>query len=693
MSKQKASPPTPETPTPKTSPAAAPPAGEYAVLAVGEIMPSPHNARKTFDPDELRRLTDSIKEKGVQQPVIVRPWPADDQSWSTGQEDPTPPAYQLVAGERRWRASCAAGLAAIPAMIRDLDDRQAAEVGVIENDQRADVPPLEQAEGYDHLIRLGDDVEVIAAKIGRPAKYVAGRLQLLRLAPKLQADLRGGKLPFGHAWLLSRLPAADQEELHPRLYEEWGASRGLPCSLASLKERIRGSRLHPLSAARWKWDDAELVPAAGPCTTCPKRSGNNRTLFDELLDPKEKKQEFCTDGACYRSKQTAFVELAVRKVAAKNGGEAVRVSEKYDSRQPDVLGPDRYEVLTAKEAKAAEKEKPGTVKKAVVVDGYDADGLGKEVFVRVKAARAGDDSADERRRREQAEARQKQENVKAAASLALAQVAGRMATAVGGRDYLPLLRQVLATLADAAGADACRLVGKRRGLAVQAANVRACVEQFALVGAKDEVELVALAAELAAAKRAVYWQHSHGGQYQSADDKAFWGAFGVDRTALVKAAAGQRKEGKAAKGKGGKTAKPTPPAKPAPAAPPAPPPTPAGKVEGDPSAWADFFPTAPGGFRLREVAGFPAAVADLFEPAGVLTLADLNAFAAATKKKRTDPTPANLLRAACDAHGLAPDQEDLWAASDAIIDHLSAGVPEAKPLPHKPARKRKAEAA
>jgi ParB/RepB/Spo0J family partition protein len=557
VSKKKAPPPTPTAPAGDSPPPTpAPPPGEFAVLPLADICPSPHNARKTFDAGELNRLADSIREKGVLEPVVVRPWPADDQSWSTGQEDPTPPKYQLVAGERRWRASLAVGYATIPAVVRDLDDKEAAEVGVIENDQRADVPPLEQAEGYEHLIRLGDDVEVIAAKIGRPAKYVAGRLQLLNLAPKLQQDLRGGKLPFGHAWLLSRLPAADQEDLHGRLYEEWGANRGSPCSLAALKERIRNSRLHPLSAARWKWDDADLVPSAGSCTACPKRSGNNRTLFDELLDPADKKakQEYCTDGGCYRGKQEAFIQLQVRKVAEKNGGEALKVSEKYEGKGSDVLGRDRYEVLTAKEAKAAEKEKPGTVKRAVVVDGYDAEGLGKEVFVRVKAERKGGGPADDSYKRERAEAQKKQEDVKAASALACGQVAGRMAKAMEGRDYLPLLRQVLAAVADMAGADACRLVGKRRGLAVQAADTRACVEQFALDTAADEVELVALAAELAAAKRAVYWQHSHGGSYQSDEDKAFWAAFGVNKAELVKAAADERKEAKG--GKKGAAAKP-----------------------------------------------------------------------------------------------------------------------------------------
>ncbi len=561
--------------------AAEPSAGEFAILSLSRVNASPHNNRKTFDPDELKRLTDSIKEKGVLEPVIVRPRKdlgikpgrsgskagyfvcvclpngveVEHLDFHVEQADAvaTLPRYELVAGERRFRASTLAGKTTIPAIIRDLDDKQAAEIGIIENDQRADVPPMEQAEGYAYLLTLGDDVETIAAKIGRPLKYVAGRLQLTHLADELQEDLRTGKLPFGHAWLLSRLPAGDQVELRKGLYQEWGDEKGKPQPLARLKDTIRRNRLHPLSAAPWKWDDATLVPAAGSCKACPKRSGNNRTLFDELLDKKDKqdKQEFCTDGACYRGKRTAFVELQVLKVAAKNGGEAVRVTERYDSKDPTVLTPGRYEVVTAKEAKAA---KPGEVKQAVITDGYESTEVGKVVFIKVKKAGPGATESFDRQQKQTDTARkEKQKAGQAAARAANAMVAEKVAAAADDGTLLTgtsILKQLLLALIGPIGADACRVVANRRDRP-KSNDQRGRVEE--LVGVSESVEsLAGILGELVAAHRSFYWGHPHSNGTMSDEDKAFWAEFGVDKGELVKRATADLKAKAAGKGKKGK---------------------------------------------------------------------------------------------------------------------------------------------
>src|SRR6185295_6459910 len=213
--------------------------------------------------------------------------------------------YELICGERRWRASAIAGKETIPALVRDLSDHDAAEIRVIENDQREDVPPLEQAEGYADLVAMGDDVESIAAKIGRPAKYVTARLTLTNLIPTLKSDLRTGKLPFGHAHILARLPAVEQTAFlqSEGLYEGYGQNRDRVVSITEMKNDLR--RYTPcLSGAPWKWDDVTLVPAAGSCSACPKRSGAKPTLFDELVaederpldlnaKPKAGKPEYC----------------------------------------------------------------------------------------------------------------------------------------------------------------------------------------------------------------------------------------------------------------------------------------------------------------------------------------------------------------------------------------------------------------
>lgn len=568
----------------KKAAAAELPAGEFAVLPLADICPSPRNARKTFDADELKRLAASIKEKGVLEPVIVRRRrgvehvlsiaPADDAAelysvWPVteiaggpgtrrvvGLEQAEALAdilsrdhYELVAGERRVRASKLAGMTTVPAIVRVLDDKQAAEIGVIENDQRADVPPMEQAEGYEYLISLGDDVETIAAKIGRPEKYVTGRLQLTRLADELKQDLRSGKLPFGHAWLLSRIPAADQVELREGLYEQWGDEKGRPIPLPRLKDRIRRTGLHPLSAAPWSWKDADLVPSAGPCTTCPKRSGNNRTLFDELLDKKDK-QEFCTDGACYRGKKAAFIELQVRRVAEKNDGEALRVTQKYGAKDARVLTPDRFDVVTAKEAKAA---KPGTVKQAVVVDGWEGDPVGKVVFVKLRKESASNTSATDRFQAEQRKRKRKAEIGRAASVLANATVAAKAVLTYeliqdSPTAMLLLLRPLVATLADVLWNDACRTVVKRRGLV--GPSPREAIH-LAVGNIDSAAELFGLLAEMIASRRSFDWGGLYSTGSMSAEDKALWAAFGVDRAKLLKLAGDEKKAKQAGKKKGG----------------------------------------------------------------------------------------------------------------------------------------------
>lgn len=170
-----------------------------------DLFPSSTNPRKSFDQKQLDELTESIKEKGVVQPILVRPHaPGKDAVFSK---------YEIVTGERRYRAAKAAGLTDIPAMIKDLSDQDALEIQVIENLQRANVHPLEEAEGYAALNRRpGCNAGVIAAKIGQSEKYVYDRLKLLSLIPKAKEYFVQGKFTAGHAIILARL-SPDQQKM------------------------------------------------------------------------------------------------------------------------------------------------------------------------------------------------------------------------------------------------------------------------------------------------------------------------------------------------------------------------------------------------------------------------------------------------------------------------------------------------
>lgn len=583
---------------------------ELALIALDKIEPSPFNPRKTFEEGALAELGKSIAKKGVLQPIVVRPngkaiaHHADNDLWyvayprkSNSTTDtqlniqqphsgPTAEAdcrktvneinrkagYQIVAGERRWRASALAGLKVIPAVIRHLSDKDAAEVAVIENDQREDVAPLEQAEGYAYLVKLGDDAETIAAKIGRPVKYVVGRLQLTHLIDELKEDLRKGKLPFGHAYLLSKLKEDDQKQFIDRsgyagncwLYDY----HDNPIHLSDLRRRIKEGFLLCLSAAPWKKDDATLTPA-GPCTTCPRRTGQNPTLFDELLNGDAKKgRDFCTDGKCYQEKHDAFIQLQLKKASESAGGATpLKVTTDWYSRDKEVLSKDKYDIVPAKEVK---KAKPGELQPAVVVSSErgTTDGVGKIVHIRMKkesASQAAASRGNDSYKREQKKREEKSALYKAAAQKAIGLVAAKVEAVVGSPDggaaAIKMLRHLAAHLTDCGGADACRMVSKRRNLdKVKEAHgrydgTRAPVETLAhnLDSAK---ELLGLIAEVIAAHRAQSWCWSGYSGQMDAEEKAFWTTFGVDRVKLLVAAEDARREkAKPAKKAGGKKVK------------------------------------------------------------------------------------------------------------------------------------------
>lgn len=279
-------------------------AAVVATLPVAAIIASASNPRKHFDEAYIAELADTIKSHGVIQPITVRPLSFDAMmAWNRQHADRADPAatptYEIVVGECRWRASKLAGLADIPAFWRELDDRQVLEIQVIENLQRRDVHPLEEAEGYDRLIKQhGYQVEQIADKIGKSRAYVYARLKLAALCPTAREAFYAGKLDASTALLVARIPAESlQKKATKEITEGYG---GEPLSYRAARDRIRQGFTFNLGGATFPLADATLVPAAGACTTCAKRSGNNPDLFGDIDDA-----DVCTDTPCFDDKRAA----------------------------------------------------------------------------------------------------------------------------------------------------------------------------------------------------------------------------------------------------------------------------------------------------------------------------------------------------------------------------------------------------
>lgn len=307
----------------------------YEIIAIDLIAESALNPRKAFDESSLAELAASIKEKGVIQPIVVRPM-AD--------------SYELVAGARRLRASKLAGVASIPAVIRVLDDKQVLEIMVIENAQRADVHPLEEADAFHSLIeKHGHTVETIAEKTGKPIPYVHQRLRFLALSPAALRRFSDGSILIGHALILCRLVDKAQDELLDKMFQPYNQRQGedwveiTPVAsrwtVHELRSQVRSTVLLQLSGAKFDTEDASLNKKAGPCSLCQTRTGAEAHLFGGELGDTDQ----CMNRKCYNQKLETHLGR-IRRTQEKAGETVQWISTEWYSNQKDVLGTNKHEV-------------------------------------------------------------------------------------------------------------------------------------------------------------------------------------------------------------------------------------------------------------------------------------------------------------------------------------------------------------
>ena len=297
---------------------------QVIALKVSEVRAGA-NYRKSGDKAKMAELTESVKTRGVLTPIWVR---------KNGS------GHLIIAGHRRHQAAIAAGLETIPAIVKEATDEQALELSVIENDQREDVNPMEQAMGYKDLLDKGKhSPETLALKLGKGVPYVLGRLKLLNIPKEAQKALLEGKIEFGHALLITRLKNnGDQKALLEEILDE-----GMSVSAAKQEMNRFSTRLG--SAA---------FDVKTACAACPSRSKNQTALFPEAAKEKDE----CLDASCFFTKtrehyQKLAKEMAAKGVkvltsiqqvqAAKNAKNAREISP--DAEGPSYMHPKKYTTM------------------------------------------------------------------------------------------------------------------------------------------------------------------------------------------------------------------------------------------------------------------------------------------------------------------------------------------------------------
>lgn len=294
-------------PTPSVGPA-------MRMLAVASIVASMSNPRKTFNQVKLAELAESIKTSGVHQPVLVRPLPPERlaDTFADRRRGEALPTHELVAGERRWRGCQLAGVAEIPAMIRELTDAQVLEIQIVENLQREDVSELEEAEGYEYLMQQSSlTAEEVGAKIGKSRSYVYARLKLTALCSFGRNALRDGKIDASKALLAARIPN-EQLQIKAVQYMAQPDYKGDTPGYRDCAAHVQREYMLRLDAARFAITDAALLPEAGSCSDCNKRTGAARDLFEDV-----KSADVCIDTTCYHQKEAAHTERLVEEAKAK----------------------------------------------------------------------------------------------------------------------------------------------------------------------------------------------------------------------------------------------------------------------------------------------------------------------------------------------------------------------------------------
>ena len=372
---------------------------EYVSIPIAELIESSTNPRKAFNEERLEELAGSIRSKGVLSPLVVRRVNGH---------------FEIVTGARRYRAAQRAGLKEIPVRIGSFTDAEAIEIQIIENIQRADVHPFEEAQGFRALMdRDGAEyaIEKIAAKTGKAASFVAKRLKLLDLTQSPADAFTAEHIGVEHALLIAKLAPEKQEKALAHCFDGHFAANDTERSLlpaSRLQAWIEQNVYLNLKSVPFSKEDETLLPDAGSCANCPKRTGFNTLLFSEVKD------DSCADAGCFNRKLDAHITQRVKNIP-----NLVLISEKYSIAGETPIVPRRnyVEVVTRKAQKGKEARPEQRLcdhlKPAIYADGMEKGRLVKVCADRSCKVHFREQQQQEEKQRIQWKAEKKAANRKA----------------------------------------------------------------------------------------------------------------------------------------------------------------------------------------------------------------------------------------------------------------------------------------
>jgi ParB family chromosome partitioning protein len=305
---------------------------EYRSVPISILVESATNPRKRFDEKNLEELAASMRAQGILAPLLVRELEESK--------------YEVVAGARRLRAAKLAELEKLPVRIVKLTDAEAIECQCVENLQREDIHPLEEALGFKSLLELGEPVYTVATVASRSGKsegYIYGRIRLADLIPPVAEAFLKDQITIGHALLIAKLPASQQQEAFSAAFRGLWTSEGNSQVLIPVRELaawIESNILLQLASAPFDKQDETLVPEAGSCVNCPKRTGFNKLLFPDV------RKDSCTSPDCFRAK----IDASVRKTL-ETKPQLLQISAAWNSREGAPLGRNQYVELEIRKPK------------------------------------------------------------------------------------------------------------------------------------------------------------------------------------------------------------------------------------------------------------------------------------------------------------------------------------------------------